>query len=184
MRSNDYFRFLIDLVWDEPTDILERDIDERLELKLLHKLYQFEFFSLIPNDDNRGMDGIELRDDFLDRGGGQHALPFGPCTVLEMLIGLSFRLEFETSQSKWEKTFNEWFWILIDNLELDYRSNIDISNTEYERKIERHIIRFLERRYKSNGEGGLFPLKNPKKDQKKIEVWYQMSAYILENYPI
>lgn len=184
MRRNEYFNYLCNLVWDPEPDILERDFDEQLERRLLHQLHQIEFFSLIPNDDNRGMDGLELRDNFIDNGGGQHALPFAQCSVLEMLIGLSFRLEFETSQSKWEKTFNQWFWILIDNLGLDYHSNKELSKEEYRHKILISCVRFLERRYKSNGEGGLFPLQNPRKDQKKVEVWYQMSAYILENYPI
>lgn len=185
MRNNEYSKFLCDLVWEAEPNILERELDDKLELRLIHQLHNIEFFSLIPNDDNRGMDGLELRDDFVDNhSGGQHALPFGPCSVLEMLIGLSFRLEFETSQSKWEKTFTQWFWILIDNLDLDYHTNKSLSKAEYQDKIITNVTIFLERRYKSSGEGGLFPLINPRKDQKKVEVWYQMSAYILENYPI
>ena len=42
----------------------------------------------------------------------------------------------------------------------------------------------LAREYSDNGHGGLFPLKNPKKDQRKVEIWYQMTEYINENYPI
>ena len=40
----------------------------------------------------------------------------------------------------------------------------------------------VERRYKRSGEGGLFPLKNAAKDQRKVEIWYQLSSYLLENY--
>jgi hypothetical protein len=181
MRNDQYFTFLCDLVWD---DVIESTDAENRTFQLLSQLYRTEFYSLIPNDDNRGMDGLDIREDFIDHQGGQQALPFGSCSVLEMLIGLSFRLEFETSQSKWEKTPTEWFWILINNLNLDFPSNNYLSEDEYQEKIVDIVTIFLERKYKNNGEGGLFPLKNPKNNQKKIEVWYQMSAYILENYPI
>lgn len=180
MRNNEYFRFLRSLVCIDVYDSHE----EEMEFQLLQRLFGMEFYSLIPNDDNRGMDGIELREQFIDQGGGQHVLPFGPCTVLEMLIGLSYRLEFETTQSKWEKTPREWFWILIDNLNLDFRSYPDLNIEDYRELIFESVTLFLERGYKSNGEGGLFPLKNPKKDQKKVEIWYQMTNFVVENYPI
>lgn len=37
------------------------------------------------------------------------------------------------------------------------------------------------RYYKSDGFGGLFPLSNPMGDQRYVEVWYQMMAYLAEN---
>jgi hypothetical protein len=153
---------------------------------LLHHLYMIEFYSLIPNDDNRGEDGKDLRDKFVEKEGLQ-ALSFcpqGPCKVLEMLIGLSFRLEFETAQSRWEKTPKEWFWILIDNLDLSWCTNSEFMKYDRISEIDEKISILLDRKYKNDGYGGLFPLKNPKKDQKEVEIWYQMSAYILENYPI
>lgn len=184
MRNNEYFHFLCDLVWEEDPNILESQRTEKIENILLHELFKMEFVPLIPNDDNRCADGQDIREDYLDNGGGQHGLPLCYCTVLEMLIALSFRLEFETSQSKWEKSPCKWFWILIDNLGLNFNENKDLTKQEYLDKIHHSVTLFVNRGYKSNGEGGLFPLKNPKKDQKKVEIWYQMSAYILENYPI
>ena len=166
--------------------------------KLLGELHGMEFYSLIPNDDNRCEDGKQLREKFNDEE-GQQALSqsdLGECTVLEMLIGLSFRLEFETMSSRWEKTPSEWFWILIDNLGLmswewtEDNGGIDVRiprrDMERERTdyIQNKVGIFLDRSYDTNGHGGLFPLRNPQKDQRRIEIWYQMSAYILENYPI
>ena len=65
--------------------------------KLLAHLHGIEFYSLVPNDDNRGVDGEQMRTIFLDEVGpqGSTSLPNGPCTVLEMLIGVAQRLEFE-----------------------------------------------------------------------------------------
>lgn len=154
---------------------------------LLDELHKIEYYSLIPNDDNRGADGIYIRNIFLEEVGqtGHISLPDGPCTVLEMLIGLSYRLEFETAQSKWEKTVSEWFWILIDNLGLIKCHNDEyFTNCEVENTIPDIIGKMLAREYSHNGHGGLFPLKNPKKDQRKVEIWYQMTEYINENYPI
>lgn len=154
--------------------------------KMLGELHGIEFYSLIPNDDNRCEDGKQLREKFNNEE-GQQALSqsdLGECTVLEMLIGLSFRLEFETMSSRWEKTPSEWFWILIDNLGLEWCDDAMYEQTESRDEITTKIKVFIDRQYKSDGNGGLFPLRNPRKDQRRIEIWYQMSAYILENYPI
>ena len=169
--KNRYFDFLCHIVEKE---------DEYK--KLLGQLHDTDFYSLIPNDDNRAEDGKQFREIFTNDYGRQ-ALSFSetdPCTVLEMLIGLSFRLEFELSQSIWEKTPSEWFWILVDNLELS-----EYNDENYDDEIVVSIIeKFLSRGHERNGNGGLFPLKRPQKDQRRVEIWYQMSAYVLENYPI
>ena len=91
-----YFEFLLNLVWKEG-----RQIDGEKEIFLLRELGVIEFYALIPNDDNRASDGLQLRDNYIDEGGATRALPSGSCSVLEMLIGLSQRLVFETESSKW-----------------------------------------------------------------------------------
>jgi hypothetical protein len=152
---------------------------------LLEKLQSMEFYAFVPNDDNRAVDGTHIRDVFCEEE-GQHALSFcpdGPCTVLEMLIGLAYRLEFETAQSKYEKSPREWFWILVDNLGLTEYDN-HFYTDEVDNHVEDVITCLLERHYASNGEGGLFPLHHARLDQRKVEIWYQMSAYIIENYPV
>ncbi len=154
--------------------------------KLLNELHQIDFYGLVPNDDNRGEDGKQLRERFVDEEGqqGLSQSQLGECTVLEMLIALAYRLEFETEQSRWEKSPSEWFWILIDNLGLGWCEDSRMIQIVSVDEVHLTVNNFLSRHYKSNGEGGLFPLINPKKDQRRIEIWYQMSAYILENYPI
>lgn len=175
---NRYFEFLCSIVDEDGS----REYD-----KLLSELHGIDFYSLIPNDDNRGEDGKQLRERFEDEEGGPQGLSLShdkPCTVLEMLIGLAYRLEFESANSHWEKTPGEWFWILLDNLGLGWCDNnmfVQINNTD---EIHQKIGVFLDRHYKSDGSGGLFPLKEPRKDQRRVEVWYQMSAYIMENYGI
>jgi len=36
------------------------------------------------------------------------------------------------------------------------------------------------RDYHADGRGGFFPLTNPDTDQTKVEIWYQMNAYVTE----
>jgi len=168
--NNLYFKFLCELVG--------RSSEYE---SLLRQLSHTSFYPLVNNDDNRGEDGLHLREMFSDEE-GRHALSIsqkGPCTLLEMLIGLSYRLEFELAQSKFEKTVSQWFWILIDNLRLS-----DMTEERFQaEKVDEILTRFLNRDYKPHGDGGLFPLKNPKNDQRNTEIWYQMTEYIIENYP-
>ena len=154
--------------------------------KLLEHLHGIEFYSLVPNDDNRGVDGEQMRTIFMDEEGPQGSthLPDGPCTVLEMLIGVSYRLEFELLGSRYGRPASDWFWVLIENLELDWCDNVLYSRPESVRELDERVTNLLERRYSTNGKGGLFPLKSTKKDQRRIEIWYQMSAWVIENYPI
>jgi hypothetical protein len=49
----------------------------------------------------------------------------------------------------------------------------------HEKEIDDILTRLIERTYKPNGEGGFFPLPQTDEDQTKVEIWYQMSAYIL-----
>jgi hypothetical protein len=172
--KNKYFKYLCDLVENDGY------------LRLLEKLHSIEFYSLVPHDDNRSADGEKLREIFIDELGPQaHSfLPKNGCSVLEMMIGVAKRLEFDLCGSFYEKSSTEWFWVLIDNLgfsdfsdqfyDIDMR---DLAETEMVKCL-------LERRYSKSGEGSLFPLKKTKKDMRNVEIWYQMSEWIIENYPV
>ena len=172
-KENGYTKFLYNMI-----------IDSNKYTILLDVLHNMKFYSLIPNDDNRGFDGVYLRQLYTDSEGGNPSFyrEIGGCTVLEMLIGLSNRLVFETMDSEWEKTLSKWFFILLDNLcieqfdDFHVRPGIDVF------KIQEKVEKMLNRTYDNHGVGGLFPLKNPKYDQRYVEIWYQMSAYIIENY--
>lgn len=156
--------------------------------QLLAHLHRIEFYSLVPHDDNRGLDGEQLREQFLDEVGpqGSSSLPNGPCTVLEMLIGVAKRLEFDLAGGRYERSSGEWFWVLIDNLQLESCDDLIYEHPHggAEQEVDEKIRILLERGYDTDGEGGLFPLRDPRKDQRRVEIWYQMSAWVIENYPI
>lgn len=177
MKTNRYFDFLCSLVG--------RSYEYE---RLLEELHGIEFYSLVPNDHNRGEDGKYIRHEFIDEVGptGSPYLPQGECTILEMLIGLSRRLEFETTQSRWERTASAWFWILIDNLGLSDCTDQNYLECSFgdDKYVTSVINRMLSRDYEFDGNGGLFPLKYPQQDQRRVEIWYQMTYWVIENYPI
>jgi len=64
-------------------------------LILSRKLHGREYKWFIPNDDNRTIDGVALRDRFAeeyDLAYDEELALEGPCSMLEMLIALSYRL--------------------------------------------------------------------------------------------
>lgn len=146
---------------------------------LFRQLFSKEFVWIVPNDDNRVEDGRELRREFLSVTGIRNADPnwlnLG-CSVLEMLIALARRCEFQT-----EATAEEWFWKLMDHLDLARFNDSWYRREANEAMIDERLNRLIFRTYSYDGSyGGLFPLKRPREDQRNIEIWFQMNAYLLE----
>lgn len=144
--------------------------------KLLRQLYKTEFVWLIPNDDNRLEDGRNLRQLFVEQkrlwGTDPNWMMMG-CSVLEMLIGISWHLNFEEDS----QTIDEWFWELIENLHL---KNANDASEYDEADVEEVLADLIWRTYEPNGRGGLFPLNYPESDQRDVELWYQMQTYLIE----
>lgn len=143
--------------------------------KILRQLYTKEFVWFIPNDDNRAEDGRDLRNEFLEQANIElydpHWLDLG-CSMLELLIGLSRRLSFEA-----EREPRTWFWVLMENIGLHRHNDHDPYSVE---EVDEILERVIWRTYNANGKGGLFPLKRASENQTRVELWYQMSAYLLE----
>jgi hypothetical protein len=141
---------------------------------LLKTLHRKEFVWLIPNDDNRVAEGLMLRGEY--SGNSQHNFLEG-VSVLEVMVALSRRMAFILSRNA-----DECAWILIENLGLGRM--VDPLTRRKQRKIEEAVDTLVWRTYDENGRGGFFPLEVPKEDQTKVEVWYQMSAWINETQEI
>jgi hypothetical protein len=144
--------------------------------RLLKLLYTREFVWFVPNDDNRIADGTDLRIEFIDSTQLQDVDPSWirlPCSVLELMIALSRKLSFN---SGW--AYPGCFWGLLDNIQLkQYNDRRNYS----EDTIQDILDTLIFRTYKYDGRGGLFPLRDGREDQRRVELWYQMCAYILEN---
>lgn len=145
--------------------------------KLFKQLYTTQFLWLIPNDDNRLEDGKALRIEFLDsqqialtkRDDGWIDLG---CSVLELMVGLARRLEFEAGGKS-----HYWFWVLMENVGL---REFNDARRYPRRHIEEVLNGVIFRQYTRHGLGGFFPLQGPCEDQRNVELWYQLSAYVLE----
>lgn len=152
---------------------------ERSFWGLAKKLYTTPFLWFIHNDDNRFEDGKMLRYRFLDETGYSLDDPYRlfldrDCSVLEMLIALAERAGFESSGST-----IEWFWRFMHNLELDRYCDL-LWEISIEEEVEEAIHRVIQRTYSPDGTGGLFPLRRADHDQRRVELLYQMSAYLIE----
>jgi|SRR5215216_1865678 len=140
---------------------------------LLTLMLQKEFVWLVPNDDNRIADGLEVRREYQSETGLRYQ---GPCSVLEVLIGISRRLEFMAGDPA-----ANWAWILLENLGLNKLS--DPIGARKALRADEILENLVWRTYSQDGYGGFFPLAWPEEDQTKIEIWYQMAKYVEEIHP-
>lgn len=149
-------------------------VDVPIYLDLMRILHSTEFVWKIHADSNRYEDGLELRDDFLrvSRLEKEPVWYHEPCSVFEMLIAFSQRAHFQT-----DKPVKEWFWIFLQNLQLDEYRQV----SDEDRPIINDILYdFVWRTYEPNGHGGMFPMRWPKEDQREVEIWHQFFEYLDE----
>lgn len=177
-KENEYFLWLYEKISDVPSDD-----SYWLLAKTLHKV---PFYWSVANDDNRLEDGLHLREQFDDEFGyySDAIKPGETCTMLEMLIALAERCEYMMEDGDNTPPASKWFWEMIHNVGLDEFTDDQYFESRGRNSIAEILHHILDRDYKRNGEGGLFPLKRPREDQRKVEIWYQMAAYLLENYYI
>lgn len=145
---------------------------------LLSKLHNYEFVWLVQGDDNRVEDCLELRREFFHEHNLRENEDFlyeGRHSVLEVLVAFSSRASFATDMPE-----SDWFWIQIQNLRLD-EFHDHICDPDAEARIEDILYKFVWRLYDRRGNGGLFPLQFSKNDQRKVEIFYQFSEYLVEN---
>ena len=177
-----YFNYLAGLVESE------RALPDPIGLYILRTLYKRSFWSMTPNDDNRSSDGLVLREVYKRETGDDSPDILGSCTMLEMMIGLARRMEQEMKDGlpDEENTTGRWFWEMIRNLGL-YSAADDLAGMGMQAEglidlVNSKVDTVLERGYDSYGRGGLFPLKHYVTDQRRVEIWFQMQAWLMQNY--
>lgn len=169
--ENEYFEWMVDLV------CAGRFADEISYRKLLSFLHNTEFTYIIPRDENRASDGIDLRYHYVcyqNRRDLERYLD-GPCSVLEMMIALAIRCETSIMDdpSKGDRT-GQWFWGMIASLGLN-----GMYDGRFDRAYVQEVIsRFLNREYEPNGRGGLFTIRGGNYDLRNVEIWYQLCWYL------
>lgn len=158
-----------------------------LYMGLLKRMFSSTYFSALPMDENRASDGKDLRYFFCEETGYDlddlNWAVGDSCTVLEMLIAFADLIankEFGDSE-KGDRT-PDWFWRMVKNLGLlEYPG--DYFPLEISTEVTIILRNWMNRNIDYDGSGGLFPLKNPPGDERKVEFLYQMRAYLNENFP-
>lgn len=175
MIQNSYFRWLCSMVSDSKPGRYTYN-------KLLSYLDNAEFTFVLPMDENRCADGVDLRYRFGDEKDIPgpviaSCLDDRPCSILEMMVALAIRCEesIMVDPDNGAKP-GRWFWKMIENLGL-----ITMTDDHFDEEHVNGIVwRFLNRDYKPDGAGGLAYIPNTDYDMRSMEIWYQMMHYLTE----
>ena len=148
--------------------------------KLIAHLHNTDFRWLIPNDETRAREGKNLRHRF-----ALSQMPDwdeylildileGPCSVLEMMLALAIYAEEHIMDNPQlgDRT-GQWFWNMVVNLGLGGQRD-DLYDRRY---VEDSLQRFLDRAYDRDGKGGLFTIRNCRRDLRKVEIFHQLCWY-------
>lgn len=153
--------------------------------KLLMTLWDIPFKGLIGNDNDRGREGLELRDRYQDdilvrkSGKGDFNTPdvrgiFGECRVLEMLVVLAMHMYTCMDHMHIYNSVSRWFWELIDNTNLHLFEDSMFDRLGGSKTVNRIVTDILEGRDNRYKIRGWFD--DPEWDS--IEIWYQMHRYL------
>lgn len=167
-----YYDWLLDKVMYY--DMRSAGRDYSLLLKHLHAI---QFVPVLDKDRNRVEDGKYMRFIFGEESAFWDEIK-GSCTFLEMLVGLAYRIHEDIFEIDVDASLARWFWTMLENCGLDIYTNDAFDEAE----IDEICRKIIERCYEFDGNGGLFPLVKTSQDQRKVEIWYQMQAYMIEKF--
>lgn len=146
---------------------------------LLRQMYIHPFYWMVEFDENRVVDVHDLRVEFIRFNDivdvSVNEWLSLDCSMLELAIVLSRRLQFLAGG-----TTAAWFWILIENIGL---MDCDDTSPRHSERVTYILDQINGRYYAPSGRGGFFPLEHPRTDQREVELWYQLEAYVLELQP-
>lgn len=150
-------------------------------------MWQVPFKWFVPNDDNRAMDSMDMREafyaDIIDDIDMADEVCKAEVNMLELIISLAYRCESLAMTD--EKPMKNWFWTLVSNAALYEYTDSNYEKLGGDTEVERILTTIIDRTYSRNGRGGFFPLtpssKNKRIDQRKVELWYQMCTYLCDN---
>lgn len=137
--------------------------------ELLKYLFNTDYCWSVPMDENRAVDGIDLRHRFVvecnENQEASYVYLYGPPSVLEVLIALSIRMECIARGSIDLAKSGQWFWGMIKSLSIFdcYDGNFDREKVEY----------FLEGWMENDDEISIFPCRGD-------ELWTQAMNFLSE----
>lgn len=173
--KKEYFNYLTNLVCDKK----HHKVDY---IPLLDNLFGMKFLAILDRDENRIADGDGLRKEFVNENDVDEAYLYEfddiDVSVLEVLIGIARRMEYQIGNGMDDDHTNERFWLLLANLGIEKYSADNYKPLNIREKVDI----WMKRKFKKDGSGSIFPLQKPAEDQRKCEIWIQMTRYIWENW--
>ena len=161
-------------------------------IKLCNLLMKLPFACVeeIPLDENRKYDVQSLlRETYIQSQSEWYRLemdqvlefPSIPISFLELIISLAIRIDSDFMRETNDvDNSREYFWMLIKNL--GFLKYDDDSWTEDSIiAVVNRVNTVQDRKYDFNGNGGLFPLKEAKIDQRNVQIWNQMCTFVSQN---
>jgi hypothetical protein len=148
--------------------------------KLMEIMHNYPYVVYVYMDRNRYEDGVYQRAEYYrDADLPPGALNMCPCSVLEMLVGFAKRIDDEWIGCDYGEDPHpqDFFFEMICNLGLKEATNSRISSA----KVVKILDIWIKREFDSDGNGSVFPIKNPQKDQRNTELWCQFQEYFHEN---
>ena len=160
--------------------------------KLCEVLQGCAFLTFVRMDENRREEGMDLRDEAEDdmNTGDIYGItvddPFPyTCSMMELLVVMTRRMHYEMLDSEYEADIGKWAVELLTNAGLSGFTNSAFDKDNNTRNEAEMIIKdIVYHRYGFDGEGSMFPLRQPKYDQRTTELLTQMNNYLAENYDI
>lgn len=146
-------------------------------------LHDMPFVWELERDENRAIDGMKLRNRYdipLEYAEFEEEFYDADCSVLEMLLGLSIRVDDYIIGNPKEPHPEEFFLTMIQNLGLVRGRDLHIACQD--RTVRQRVKNWLHRWFSPDGKGSPFPLRRARLDQREVEIWDQMNAYVSENY--
>lgn len=173
----DYKAFLMENVENRTHKVVDYSL-------LLDTLFNIPFNAYIDMDNNRIQDAICMREEYLEtdkmRGFDVSAVEDRYISAFEVLFALAKRLENDILCDPMEEIDHsaDHFWMFLKNLGVEKCSNGRFSEAIVRDKVEK----WVRREYQKDGFGSIFPVTKPKCDMRKLEIWDQMNAFLMENY--
>ena len=153
--------------------------------RLVDFLFKIPFESFHPMDNNRISDAKSMRDEIVHNEYGARRIDATIVldryiSVFEVLIAIAHRMwnDILCDAMTEEDHTSDYFWEFLRNLDVEKYTNERFNELNVREKVEK----WVRREYEKDGFGSIFPMKKPRNDMRKIEIWDQLGDYIMENY--
>ncbi len=151
---------------------------------LIEHLYNINYVTVKDDDNNRAIDGTDLRYTFCYEKGYSSSDSYfivndifanKPCSVLEMMTALARKMD-ENIMWNGYRRVHIWFFDMLANMNID-----DMTDNNYNSGyIDIAVNAMMYYNIEYNGKGGLFVSPYNDVDMRELSIWYQMQQYIAD----